>query len=192
MAAYKKCSLCGEYITVGTPIPFKGKFVHDKCFNIGVKSVAGNKADKIKQAKKEKKEKKSEPKPKAELKDALTEEEYQWKKQFYEYLNINLGVQNSPKIYTLVDKYRNEYGCNFELLYKTLVYLNDISDINLTGDVVGLIPYYYAEADKWFRRIEELENNNKDINVGEMYKEKTIHITKQQKKNRKLIDITSI
>lgn len=190
----KKCALCGELIlNIDEAVPYKnGRAVHERCFKSSLKVLADNKTDKIKQAKKEKKEKKTEPKVKAELKEAISEEEYQYKKLFYEYLNDTLGIPSSPKIYTLVDKYKNTYGCDFEVLYKTLVYLNEIADIELTGDVVGLIPYYYDEADKWFKRIEQLEKQNRDINLNNMYKEQTIHITKPQKRKREMLDITSI
>lgn len=191
--ASKKCVLCGEFIlNINEAVPYKNeRYAHDRCFKSSLKAIQINKSDKINQAKKEKRTE-SNAKAKAELKDAISEEEYQFKKLFYEYLNNVLGIPSSAKIYTLVDKYKNTYNCDFELMYKTLVYLNDIADIELTGDVVGLIPYYYDEADRWFKKIEQLEQQNQNINMGNMYKEQTIQITKSQKRKKNLIDISSI
>ena len=190
----KKCVLCGEPIFDNDIVPFKNRFAHNRCFNASVKAVAINKTDKIKQAKKEKKENSNtKSKPKAELKDALTEEEYKEKKQFYDYLNNTLNVTNSAKIYTLVEKYQTQYNCTFKVMYQTLVYLNEIAEINLEGDVIGLIPYYYDKAKDWFEKIELIKQRSQNINVGEMYKQKNIQISQQPKrKNKTVIDISSI
>lgn len=193
--ATKKCLLCGEFILDTDFVPYKNRYAHTRCFNASVKAVSINKSEKIKQAKKEKNQNlktESKTKTKAELKDALSEEEYKDKKQFYDYLNNTLGVPSSAKIYALVDRYKTIYGCDFKLMYKTLIYLNEIADIVLTGDVVGLIPYYYDEADKWFKKIEQLEEQNKNMNMGNMYKETTVHISKTQKKKKPLIDMTTV
>jgi hypothetical protein len=145
---------------------------------------------KAKEAKKPK-TKKSSPKPKAELKDAVSEEEYAEKKQYYQYLRELIDDELSAKVYALSDQYISRYGFTFKEMYQTLVYLHEIAEKELVGDVVGLIPYYLTEARDYFRSIDKVEEANKDIDVSKMYKEKVI-VIQPKKRIAKQIDIESI
>jgi hypothetical protein len=76
-------------------------------------------------------------------------------------------------------------------MYQTLVYLHEIIEKELVGDVVGLIPYYLTEAQAYFKSIDRVEEANKDIDVSKMYKEKVI-VIQPKKRIAKQIDIESI
>ena len=71
--AKRKCIICGEWIENNSQsIPYKGKWAHEKCFQIAVKAIKKDKDEKLAD---KTKSKKSKPKPKAELKEAVSEEE---------------------------------------------------------------------------------------------------------------------
>ena len=73
------CLLCGKPIEDNNDsVPYKGRYAHSACFRVAVKAVHVDKTEKLeeKAEQKAKKKKGRPPKPKAELKDSITEQEY--------------------------------------------------------------------------------------------------------------------
>lgn len=188
--ATRKCVICNEILDE-QGVPYKGRYAHQKCFNIAMKTLQKEKNREIdKVAEKKKVGRKA--KPKAELKEALSEDEYRKKQQYYNYLRELIdGQELSAKIYALTEDYIERYKFTYESMYKTLVYLHEIIEKELTGDVVGIIPYYHSEAAQYYESIDKVAEFNKDIDISQMYKEKTILI-QPKKKKIKQIDIESI
>jgi len=186
----RKCVICNELLDE-RGVQYKGRYAHQKCFNIAMKTLQKEKNKEIdKVAEKKKVGRKA--KPKAELKEALSEDEYRKKQQYYNYLRELIdGQELSAKIYALTEDYIERYKFTYESMYKTLVYLHEIIEKELTGDVVGIIPYYHSEAAQYYESINKVAELNKDIDISKMYKEKTILI-QPQKKKIKQIDIESI
>ena len=188
--ATRKCVICNEILDE-QGVQYKGRYAHQKCFNIAMKTLQKEKNKEIdKVAEKKKVGRKA--KPKAELKEALSEEEYRKKQQYYNYLRELIdGQELSAKIYALTEDYIERYKFTYESMYKTLVYLHEIIEKELTGDVVGIVPYYHSEAAQYYESIDKVAELNKDIDISKMYKEKTILI-QPKKKKIKQIDIESI
>lgn len=188
--ATRKCVICNEILDE-QGVQYKGRYAHQKCFNIAMKTLQKEKNREIdKVAEKKKVGRKA--KPKVELKEALSEEEYRKKQQYYNYLRGLIdGQELSAKIYALTEDYIERYKFTYESMYKTLVYLHEIIEKELTGDVVGIIPYYHSEAAQYYESIDKVAELNKDIDISKMYKEKTILI-QPKKKKIKQIDIESI
>lgn len=188
--ATRKCVICNEILDE-QGVQYKGRYAHQKCFNIAMKTLQKEKNREIdKVAEKKKVGRKA--KPKAELKEALSEDEYRKKQQYYNYLRELIdGQELSAKIYALTEDYIERYKFTYESTYKTLVYLHEIIEKELTGDVVGIIPYYHSEAAQYYESIDKVAEFNKDIDISQMYKEKTILI-QPKKKKIKQIDIESI
>ena len=190
--AKRKCVICGEWIEDDSQsIPYKGRYAHTKCFNIAMKTIKKDKDEKLAEKSKSKAKTQSAPKPKAELKDAVSEEEYAEKKQYYQYLRSLIDDELSAKVYALSDQYVSRYNFTFKEMHQTLVYLHEIVEKELVGDIVGLIPFYLTEAKNYFKSIDRVEEANKDIDVSNMYKEKIIRI-QPKKKNIKQLDIENI
>lgn len=191
----KKCVCCGELIGVDeTPIPYKKRYAHEKCFNVAMKALQKQKKEELKEKEAEAKEKKKGPKPKplAELKDGMSEEEYAEKKRYYEYVrSLHEDDELPVKVYALSEDYIKRYKTNFAELYQVLVYLHEIRGMELTGDIVGIIPYYLSEVRMFYAGIEKVEENNKDVDISKMYHQKVIQI-RTPKKHIRQIDIESI
>lgn len=186
----RKCVICNEILDE-QGVQYKGRYAHQKCFNIAMKTLQKEKNKEIDKVT-EKKKVGRKAKPKAELKEALSEEEYRKKQQYYNYLRgLIEGQELSAKIYALTEDYIERYKFTYESMYKTLVYLHEIIEKELTGDVVGIIPYYHNEAAQYYESINKVAELNKDIDISKMYKEKTILI-QPKKKKIKQIDIESI
>lgn len=191
MARQKKCVICNELITDGCDVPFKGRYAHQKCFNDTIKKVQSEKSKQIDKVA-EKKKTSRKPKPRAELKEALSEEEYEKKQKYYKYLREIIGCgELNVKVYALTEDYIKRYNFTYETMQKTLFYLYEILEKDLSGDVVGLIPYYYSEAMQYYESIDKVAILNENIDVSQMYKEKTI-VIQPKKRKIKQIDIESI
>ena len=191
MAARRKCVICNEPIVDEDGVPYKGRYAHKKCFNIAIKTLQKDKTEQIdKVATKKKVGRKA--RPQIELKEALSEEEYAKKQQYYKYLRSLIeGEELSTKVYALTEDYSKRYGFTYESMYKTLVYLHEIIEKDLTGDVIGIVPYYHTEAMQYYESVDKLEEHNESMDISNMYKEKTI-IVQPKRRKIKQIDIQSI
>ena len=188
------CLLCGKTIEDNNDsVPYKGRYAHSACFRVAVKAVHVDKTEKLEEKAEQKTQKKRgrPAKPKAELKDSITEEEYIQKKLYFDYLRKFLGDKLPAKVYAVTERYIQQYDFTYQKMYQTLTYIHNILEKEFTDDIVGLIPYYYDKADKHYHAVKQVEENNKDKDISGMYKNKIIYIDPKHKK-RKQIDITSI
>ena len=186
------CVLCGLTIEDNNDsIPYKNRYAHIACFRAAAKAIHVDKTEKVKKKEAEKKTKPA-SKPKAELKDALSDEEYIQKQLYYDYLCKTTGIAELPvKIYALTENYIKKYNFTFQGLYATLTYMHNILEKEFGEDIVGLIPYYYTEAQAHYKAVKSVGDRNKDVNTEGMYKKKTVYINPKQKKIKQL-DITTI
>ena len=189
----KKCCVCGNPIKGEEPVPFKNKFVHSACLNIAIKVLADDKRKQLKDKDKDKEYKKESKKTsKAELKDALSEEEYTEKKAYYNYIRelmgIPIGEKLDAKIYVISNSYYEKYGMTWKEMYQTLVYLNEILEFDFDKEkgIIGLIPYYCSSAKRFYLELEKIENQNKDLDITNTFKEKIIYINPQQRTVKQL------
>lgn len=182
MASYHKCPLCGELITkdeVG-PIKYKSinKYFHKACYQSYLKGISKQKTTQSKE-----KPKATKRKPQAETSRSVSEEEYQDKKRFYDYLR-KIGVEPTAKEYTLADKYIAQFSMDFKGMLDCLQYLVDIKKMEITG--VGIIPYYYDETKRYYEGLKKIEDSNAGANPE--YREKVVTIQRPSNKKRKEID----
>ena len=69
----------------------------------------------------------------------------------------------------------------FTAMELTLRYMKEIKGREIKGDMVGLIPFYYDEAQEYFKEVKSVEEKNKDKNINQMYKETVIRIKPKQR-----------
>lgn len=187
------CVLCGKTITDNNDsVPYKGRYAHSACFNVAIKAIHVDKNEKLNEKQdKNSASNKQKAKPQVELKDGLSEEEYIQKKLYYDFLKINICEQLPVKIYALTENYIKKYNFTFQGMYQTLTYIKNILEKEFGDSIVGLIPYYYTEADLYYKTVKKIAEANKDKDPSTMYKNKTIYID-TTKKQKKQLDITSI
>lgn len=186
--ARKKCVICGEEIVDEQFVPYKSRYAHQRCFNIAMKTLQTDKSEKLQK----KSKKPSTTKPKAELKDCLSEEEYKQKTQLFDYIrSLTTDNQLSAKIYVLTENYIKNYSFTYVGMYQTLVYLHEYTEHELKGDIVGIIPYYYDEAQRFLKSIDAVVESNKGIDINNMYKKKIVTV-KPVKRTAHQINIEDI
>ncbi len=191
-----RCVICGEFIELDSPsIPYKGRQAHPDCFDNEMRELERERTSKTTKTKKETKrtgKKKKNTYKVPELKGAMSEEEYSKKKAYYDYIRSLMpsGEQLSAKIYAISDDYIKRYGFTYESMHKTLIYLHELLEKSLTGDIVGIIPYYHSQAMDYYKNVELIQNNNKDKDIDTMYKETVVYTPKKPRK--KLINIENL
>lgn len=193
MARYKTCVLCGKSILpTESCVPYKGRYAHDHCFKDAMKLLGQGKKKQLAASEKKKKDA-SKKKAQAELKDGMSEEDYAKKKHYYEYLKELLNdEQLTAKQFAVSERYIERYNFTFEGMYQTLVYLNEILEKELVGDIVGIIPYYYSEAEQFNKELRQIADNNKKINLNKLYSDKRVIKITPQKRKVKQMDVESI
>ena len=188
MGSPRKCFICGEPLDE-KGVPYKGHLIHSKCFNIAIKAVQVEKTDKLEKAKEEKKKKSTTKPVKETVKDPVSEEEYADKKAYYDYLRKLLDRQLDSKIYAVSDRIMKQYSYSYKGMHNTIIYLNEILQRELEGDIVGLIPFYYEDSQKYFESVEKVELNIEGIDPSGFYKTRTITITHPHKRKKKELEL---
>ena len=203
MARQYKGVYCGELIAeTENKIPVKSRYAHERCFNVSLKAT-DKKQKEAKQKKLAERKNTSETarkstKPVQELREGLTEEEYQEKKKLFNKIREIQGSEElTAKTYALVDNYYTKNKYSYSDIYKALIWKYDLmpDDGKDHSDIVGFIPYYIDEALRYFKESEQVSKYNKTIlknlNHSDLYKSKTIKI-KPQTSEFDEIDITKI
>lgn len=192
----RKCVVCGNYIEDNADsVPYKNRYAHSKCFE-GMVRMAGTQKKKELSEKANKRKNKNTSKknsPKVEsIKEAVSEEEYKEKVELYNYLRkITEQEELSAKTYVLINSYIEKYSFSYSGIKQTLEYYFEIK--GNTVESVGIVPYYYTEAKKYYSELSKIEEESTNKNIEEMYNIKTIRVPSQQKKQRvQLLDIESI
>lgn len=182
-----KCMVCGQQIEKSEAIPYKNRYVHEQCFN----SLAAM-ATKPQPAKK--KTKKADKKVKAPaIKLPVSEEEYSEKKSFFNLLKeISKIDRLGAKEYKISSDMAERYGFTWQGMEDTLRYLTEIQERELNDGGLGLIPYYYEEAQNFYQSLKEIEKRNEGIVLEDLYKTKTIRMKSKPHTDTKLIDIAGI
>lgn len=180
MARYK-CNLCGDWISKGQEsMDFKGHKVHVTCFNLSLKQTAKKKSEKVKNKSEDKRVSQCTVKPKIELKDPLSEEDYQEKKAYYEYIRRMIDDSVIPaKIYAMTESIMKKYDVSFKVMLSTLIYMREIAELELGNSAekhIGYIPYNLDDAKNFYESVKQVEESNKGIDTTTMYQEKVIHI----------------
>ena len=188
MAKQRVCSLCGEVIHEDEEyFELKRKPAHIRCFNVGVKVSATQKQEKLTEEVEKTKGKKKSSKSKIEYKDGLSEDEYKDKQDLYAYIRKILGEEEIPSnVYAMTSKIMSKYGYSFADMKDALAYANEIKGMELTGDIVGIIPYLYTEAQRYYEEIKNIEKNNNGKDVNKFYKEKVIKIKPKKRVPKQL------
>ena len=184
----RKCVICGQIIKpTDETVPYKKRHAHVQCFNNVMKITTSEKRQKVE----EKKKTVSTTKPKkVQYKDAVTEEEYQEKQRFYNIIKQITKTENlEPKIYKLAEDYVNKYGFTYDGMTRCMDYIVRVLEMTITGDGMGLIPYYYAEAEKHVKTIADTREKNKDLTpeiTENFYEEYSIRIKKRKPKIKQI------
>lgn len=182
----RKCVICGEIIGDDDFVPYKNRYAHTRCFNVEMKVLSSEKSKEVKKSAEKKATKTKTSKPKAETKDYTSEEDYQKKKSFYDKLRSLFDDDMPKEVYPIVDRLITRYGYSFEGMEDTLEYMC-LKEMELSGNIVGLIPFYYGEAEKYFKELDRISNEASKVDYEDMYKERVIRI-KPKKRVVKQLD----
>ena len=196
----KKCVICGNFIeTDEKTVPYKNREAHVSCFNNMLKLM--NKEKKKQLEEKQEEEKKVRVrKPKEELKNAMTEKEFQEKQDLFDYIRkITNEEEISVKNHTLIKRYVSDGLMDYKGILDSLLYVYDylgITELQEKGirlnskDPLGFVPYIYDEAKKTFKDIEKANaynaNSFTEDNISSMYKTVTYKVTQKPREIKQI------
>lgn len=186
--ARRKCKICGNWIEDNSDsVPYKSGYAHTKCFNLAIKIVTTEKSKKLQN-------KTTKPKPQKELKEGLTEEEYQDKKRLCDYIRKQTDADVTIKAYKLMEDYIKKYKITHKQMLQDLKYYFEITGHPVDGDLIGIIPYIHDEAQKYYTDIDTMQNNCKEKikELNDFYPEVSVQILKTESKTQPQIDISSL
>lgn len=188
----RKCVICSKYIEKDEEsVPYKKRYAHVSCFNSAMKLLVTEK--------KKDTNKSSNTKTKKNVKvldKPLTEKESLEKKNLINYIRKLTGKDSiEAKVYMLIKKYKADFPYFTYLgIQNTLKYYFEIKENQYTNDnFMGIVPYYYDEAEQYFKKLDSVNKYNKENakNIHSLYKPKKISIT-PPKTEIKQIDISKI
>lgn len=182
--------MCNEFIEDGdNSVLYKNRYAHETCFKRSMGAlVSGEAAEKRakEKAKKDAKKQKAKEPPAIKVKEAMSEEDYQKKKAFFDYLRSVIGDLEA-KHYAYASQMITNYGFTYDSMRQTLTYIINMLNrpINVeNGNILGLIPYYHDEAEDFYRSIDECIEANKDKDVNQMYKVNVVQIRKKEPRKK--------
>lgn len=196
--AKRKCIICGEWIDSSeSSIPYKGRYVHQSCFNIGIAAISLNKKEQLSQKDKKQNTKTTSTTKKQTIKleTPISEQEYQERTEFFEYLKSLLKVEClNVKILTLSKKYNKELNFSWIGMKKALEWFFDVKGNILQegNDCIGILPYIYDEAQEYYKELENKIKFNSEIDFSNYYQERTVKINPNKHSSKNLIDIDSL
>lgn len=186
--AYKKCVVCGKplkSVSEEDSVPFKGRLAHRDCFNLSMKILGNDKQEKLAEKAEHKlkqNKKNTKIRPVTELKDGLSDEEYKEKMLVVNYLKQILDVEVLPtSFFAILSNEMTKYGYTYSGVYQTLKYLYDIKEREISDNILGLVPYYYDEAQTFFNEVQKVAEKNANKNINNMYKEKVVVIKPKER-----------
>lgn len=191
MAGRRKCKICNEWIEDNSDsVVYKNGYAHRNCFNIAMRVTVTEKKESLTK-------KKTQPvKKQKELKEGLSEEEFQQKKKLCDYIRYLTKEDISVVTYKLMEDYKKKYGITYQQMYDDLYWFFDICNHEVTGStVIGVVPNCHTEAQKYYASIQRANAScqAKLDQLPDMYK--VAHVTTGVTGRRSApeqIDISSI
>jgi hypothetical protein len=102
-----------------------------------------------------------------------------------------------PRNYTLIKKYIEDNGYTYKGIFYSLKYFYEIkkNDIRKSNESIGIVPYVYDEAQKYFEDLENRKEKIKQVGVQVETTDKmnvTISTRQNKSKGRKEYDLSTL
>lgn len=190
MAHLCKCIICGEQFdrdkipAVRYP-PNPRRYAHQTCYPEGESAALPPKPKTSPPAKKL--YKKEEP-------AAETQADKESRKDLLDYISTHMSEPNYARIQLQINEYTQLYGYTYSGIKKTLIYFYEV----LKGDDekgkggIGIVPYIYQDAYKYFLQIYQAKKANEDKKPEEFLPESfevRIKPPAPQRKKNKLFEL---
>lgn len=185
------CPVCHKNVLASKAIHIKTRYYHKSCLDKKIKKEK-EKIDNDKLTKKQREQYERVLKQSAlpEIPEAVPESEAQAAEKFFSKVEQIQG-KCTAKSSAMAYKYKDMYEFTWEGMEQTLEYCFSILGLTLreNGEIVGLIPWYYDQAQSFYKQLNNIESQKVDLD--KLYKKKYIKVT-PKKKDVDLIDISKI
>ena len=185
------CPVCHKNVLASKAIHIKTRYYHKSCLDKKIKKEK-EKIDNDRLTKKQREQYERALKQSAlpEIPEAVPESEAQAAEKFFTKVEQIQG-KCTAKSSAMAYKYKDMYEFTWEGMEQTLEYCFSILGLTLreNGEIVGLIPWYYDQAQSFYKQLNNIESQKVDLD--KLYKKKYIKVT-PKKKDVDLIDISKI
>lgn len=185
------CPVCHKNVLASKAIHVKTRYYHKSCLEKKIKKEK-EKISNDKQVKKQREEYERALKESAlsAIPEAVSEEEAVLAQSFFDKVEQIQG-KCTAKSSAMAYKYKDMYEFTWEGMEQTLEYCFSILGLTLRedGEIVGLIPWYYDQAQNFYKQLNNIEPQKVDLD--KLYKKKYIKVA-PKKKDVDLIDISKI
>lgn len=185
------CPVCHKNVLASKAVHIKTRYYHKACLDKKIKKEK-EKIDNDKLTKKQREQYERALKQSAlpEIPEAVPESEAQAAEKFFTKVEQIQG-KCTAKSSAMAYKYKDMYEFTWEGMEQTLEYCFSILGLTLreNGEIVGLIPWYYDQAQSFYKQLNNIESQKVDLD--KLYKKKYIKVT-PKKKDVDLIDISKI
>lgn len=118
-------------------------------------------------------------------------EEEKDKERLEKYIKELFKVNSIPmKIQKQIDNYKKDKNYSYSGIYKTLKYFYEVKGGSLekSNGGIGIVPFIYEEAFKYWRALWEAKERNKDVNIEQyILPVREVHIQPPQRQPMKHI-----
>lgn len=113
------------------------------------------------------------------------------KDSFFHYVCFIMGLKSpGPRIYSLAAKYITEKNYTYKGMENTLYYIYEVKKhkdkFDIENKTIGLIPYYYEDAQRYFNKIEFKKSKIEETANKILKEEKVIKVKIEPHTQRKL------
>lgn len=109
--------------------------------------------------------------------------------ELIEYIKFLFNIDRlTPKIECQIDNYRRDYNFSYSGILRSLIYFYDIKQhtIELANEGIGIVPYIYDEAYRYYYNIWLQDQKNANKNIKDYIPvTQEIHIMTPQRKPKK-------
>lgn len=196
MAFKRKCKYCGKFIAdENDAVEYKEGYVHSACFSIALKVVQDKRVEKASQRPR----KAAKPETVKIPKKGMSEEEHQSKTEYFNYVKNLLGGVLPAKIFAVTERYmelyKDRYGqkWTYPKMQQTLLYCKEVLGKDMNDDCIGLLRFYYDEADEYYNQISKFHQNITDsMDAINATQTRIVKINPHAKKEIKQLNIEEI
>ncbi len=177
-----KCPVCGGAVPASSGKRIKQRYYHEKCYERKISSDLAKEAEKKTQTKKRQRE--------AVVPRSVPEDEAKERERFFQKVKRLTGnTKLSAKTYALADKYKRDYKFSWNGMEKTLIYVYELEECEISDEIIGIIPWKYTEANQFYDSLDQISPAGETL--SELYEVKRIKI-RPKKDEKPSIDISQL
>ena len=107
--------------------------------------------------------------------EGCTKDDYN---NLYDYIELMYNKKPDGQIFQQIKRYKDEYNYTYYWMRLTLEYVFEIEKLPVQRDGgIGIIPYYYSRAQKYFNDIWDIMDKNDEVELNKINNTKQVNVS---------------